>query len=143
MSEQSCRRLHRQRIRPLSTRAPLASAPPSLGAKYSGQETEKHTLQGHRANSSPTLRASAPAAWLLTSPLTVWRWPLSREEVPPHTPPRTGSSPSISSHIPYQGDSGQHTLRKDVTGVHIKSSSHSKDTGQTVCIVMPPHGIIP
>lgn len=41
----------------------------------------------------------------------------------------TGFTPSNTNHAPYQGDSGQHTLRKDVAGVYIKISPHAKDTG--------------
>ena len=39
------------------------------------------------------------------------------------------SSSSTSSPIPYQGDSCQHTLRKDMAGIHIKSSSPTKGSG--------------
>ena len=36
-----------------------------------------------------------------------------------------------SSHTLYQGDSYEHTLRKDMTGVHIKSISPMKCNGHT------------
>lgn len=38
---------------------------------------------------------------------------------------------SNSNNTPYQGDSGQHTLGKDVPCIQIKTSSHPKDIGHT------------
>ena len=37
----------------------------------------------------------------------------------------------VSTYSTYQGDSGQHTLRKDVTCIHVKSSSPIKGIVQT------------
>ena len=52
----------------------------------------------------------------------------------------TGYTPSSTNHAPYQGDRGQHTLRKDVAGVYIKISPHAKDTGSnTVYTGTLPH----
>ena len=51
-------------------------------------------------------------------------WLLNRGETPPHT--GSSSSPSACSPTSYQDDSGQHILKKDVTGVQIKSSPPAK-----------------
>lgn len=43
--------------------------------------------------------------------------------------PYTGSSSSITSHIPLSSDSGHNSPREDVAGVHVGSRPHTKDTG--------------
>ena len=49
-------------------------------------------------------------------------------EMKSHLTPCTGSSYFNTSHNPYRDDIDQHTLRKDVTGIYIKSSPHTKNT---------------
>ena len=67
----------------------LSSARPSSGANVLVWGEGKHKLKGNKASSSLMLRASAPTTWAQTPPLTGWWWPLSREEVWPHTQHRT------------------------------------------------------
>ena len=93
---------------------------------------ENYTLRGNRASSNLTFRVSTPASWDLTL-LYIGKWQsLSRGEAPAHT--GSGPGPSNSSPTSYQGDSCQHSLRKDVTCVYVKYSSPTKATGhmQTV-----------
>ena len=77
---------------------------------------EKYTIKVKRASLRPTLRASTPATWNQALPLTGWWQPLNRK-VPPH------------SHTCYKNDSCQHTLRKDITGIHLKSRPLTKHNG--------------
>ena len=115
-----------QRIR---AKAPLASSPPpapTLGGASQCWDRESTRLRGTgSAQSRPygllvqqlgTDSAPAEQGWLL-----------NRGETPPHT--GSSSSPSVCSPTSYQEDSGQHTLRKDMTGVHIKSSPPAKTRG--------------
>ena len=115
-----------QRIR---AKAPLASSPPpapTLGGASQCWDRESTRLRGTgSAQSRPyglllqqlgTDSAPAEQGWLL-----------NRGETPPHT--GSSSSPSVCSPTSYQDDSGQHILRKDVTGVHIKSSPPAKTQG--------------
>ena len=79
---------------------------------------EKYTIKVKKASLRPTLRASTPATWNQALPLTGWWQPLNRK-VPPH------------SHTCYKNDSCQHTLRKDITGIHLRSSPLTKHNGYT------------
>ena len=77
-------------------------------------------LKGNRASWSPTCSFSPPATGKQNQALTELQQLRSRKEF--HLTPCTGSSSSNINHTPYQGDRGQHTLRKDVSGIQIKFS---------------------
>lgn len=64
---------------------------PSQGSQ--SIERKKYTIKENRANLGSTLRASVLAPWGQTPPLTGQWWPLSREDVLPHT--GISSSPSL------------------------------------------------
>ena len=49
----------------------------------------------------------------------------------PHLTSSTDSRHYKTNHTPYQGDNGQQTLKKDVAGIHTKTSSHTKNTELT------------
>lgn len=93
---------------------------PPLGQRLQCGVKEKHTLKGNRASFSLTLKPSTSVTWEKTPLLTLCDG--HGTDGKSYLTPYTDSSLSISSHIPYQGDSSQPTLRKDVTVIHIKSS---------------------
>lgn len=83
-------------------------------------------LKGKWANSKLNFRASAPKPWNSIPPL-IGQWlSLFWEEAPSYIWLRF--SHSISSPISHKGNSFQHTRKKDVTSVHVKSSSPNKTT---------------
>lgn len=95
--EESCRHLHRQCIRPLCAHE-LHFTTPLLWGKGSSSETRKNIMR--TVCLSPKLRFSALATVEQTLPLT-WQQPWSIEEVLPHT------------------------VRKDMTGIHIQANPHA------------------
>lgn len=109
----------------LSTPASFTSALPAFGAKSPVGERKNTQRKQTQLELNPQdfcssrLEADSAPTWRL--------WSLSREEVPSHT--------LISLQLPhyhhtsYQGDGGQHTLRKDVTGILIESTSPTKWEG--------------
>ena len=113
----------------VSTQTSSTSPLPFFGAKPQWEEKEKHTLKGKRASLNLTLRASAPATGEQTLPLTGQRQP--RVERKSCLIPYTCFNPSNTNDTTYQGDSAQHSLRKDVTGVQIISSPCTKYIGNT------------
>ena len=96
---------------------PWASALCPSGQGFWRGEKGIHTLKGKRASLGQTLKASVAGTWdqnLL--PVVQW-WSLSRVESPPHS--SCTSRLFISSHTQYQGERCQHTLKKNVTYVHL------------------------
>ena len=49
-------------------------------------------------------------------------WVVTAMERKPHLTPYTGFKSPNTNHTSYQGDNGQHTLRKDVAGIDTKIS---------------------
>ena len=109
-------------------RSPTCFSTPLLWGKDPSAGRRKNThLNGTHNQLEPDSQPSAPASWEQTPPVKGWRWPLSRAEVPPHTLHRL----RLLHHQPqplHQGDSYKHTLRKCVTGIHIKHSPPTKGT---------------
>ena len=111
------------------TPAPLAPALLLSGAKmtmWQCWERKGYMLTGNRTSWDPTLRASAPAPWDSLPTLIGWCWPLSEEK--PWLTPGSALSPFNSSPTSYQSDGCQHTLEKDTTQAHVRSSSPTKAT---------------
>ena len=106
----------------------LPSALPSSGAKVRVQrERKSHTWkeQSHLKFNplgfcSRSMGSDSALDWAVMA--------ASRQEVWPHTSTTTASGIGISSPSPSQGESCQHTLKKDMTWVHIKFSSPIKGT---------------
>ena len=101
--DQSHNCLHRQHLKLTCFSSPLL-----LGQRTWFGEGKKYTLKENRATLNPILRASVPATWGHILHLT-----LRYEEILPHTQCQL----YLQSHS-YQGDTYQHTLRKDVTVIH-------------------------
>ena len=88
-----------------------------------------HALKGNGVWSNLTLRVSNPTTGEHTPP---WQGGISYgAERRPHKISSAGSGHHNTNHIPYQGDNSQHTLRKDMAGIHTKISPHTKNTGYT------------
>ena len=45
----------------------------------------------------------------------------------PHSTSSAGSGNHNNNYTPYQGDNGQYTLRKDISGIHTKNTFHTKN----------------
>ena len=105
---------------------PLHYSPLGQGSWF--WEGGKHTVKGNRANMGSVLRASAPATWDENPHPTGWRQPLGKGK--PCLMLTSNSTYLTSSSSSYQDDSCQHTLRKDITCIHVISSSLTKGTGK-------------
>ena len=110
-----------------STQSTLTTATPLLWGKGLRAGRRKNTLKENIVNLSRTLRASVPPIWGADlNPDRKWQ-PLSRQKVLPHTL-GLGFSFSNTNHTPSQCDSSQHTLGKDVAGIHNNYSHHNQRT---------------
>ena len=121
--------LHREHIGPLSVHGPNCFSTQPLGQESWCREREKYTLKGNRSRWCMNLRASAPATWDQTpSPIGQWL-PFEKRRSLFNT--QLCLKSLHSSPKPYQGDSHQHTLRKNATSIRVKTSSPTKGIGHT------------
>ena len=131
IKENNCRFLHRQQIRDSSD----ICLRPTLAKGQHGVPLHQHC----------PLWSKGPSAWRIesthltgTGPAQDWISRFLLQQLETYWAERKScltrsfsSSLSISSHTHYQGYSCQHTLRKNVTCIHIKSSSPTKGTRHT------------
>lgn len=110
-----------------STQSTLTTATPLLWGKGLRAGRRKNTLKENIVNLSLTLRASVPPN--MGGRPQSWQEVTATEqtESPAHTL-GLGFSFSNTNHTPYQCDSSQHTLGKDVAGIHNNYSHHNQRT---------------